>query len=95
MSDNFTAGALVGIVASLVIYPIMAVIGAASVPFHRGSDARTATAGVLFVARWTFYLTLVCVALFAWGLGMLWDAGLIGAWTVTLILLGLAYAYFR
>lgn len=95
MSDNFTAGALVGIVATFTLYPIMVLIGAASVPFHRGSDSRSATAGVLFVARWTCYLTLISLVLFVWGVGMLVETTRVGAATVTLMLLGLAYAYFR
>lgn len=95
MSDNFTAGAFVGFGLALFTYPVFVIIGAASVPFHRGSSSRSATAGLLFVARWTFYLTLLSLALAAWGLGMLWDTALVGAWTLTLTLLAVAYTYWR
>lgn len=91
MSDNFSAGVLAGFILALVFYPVAVIIGAASVPFHRHSDSRSATAGVLFAFRWTLYLTLVSIGLALWGLGMVVETAAVGGLTLILILLALGY----
>lgn len=95
MSNNVTAGVIVGIIATLLVYPLMVLVGAASVPFHRGSDSTTATAGVLFVARWSFYLTCLFGAVIGWLAALLVFPKTTASATIVTILLALGYAYFR
>jgi len=93
MTDHYREGIVAGFFLALMFYPIAVIIGAASVPFHRGNGGESATAGILLMFRWAFYLSALAVCLFFWGIGMITHFRLVGGYTLALILLGVAYQH--